>query len=68
MIRKVHQPRWGVRGEVLSNLWPKGANYYTCRALPLFCRKWRGLRIRGKGWACKRDKTIEEAFIFLGWK
>ena len=62
MIRKVHIPRWSVRGEVLANLHPK------CRVLPLFCRKWRGLRLRGKGWACKRDKAIDDAFRFLGWK
>lgn len=68
MIRKVHMPRWSVRGVPLAPFYPKTTNQYNSRVLPLFCRKWRGLRLRGKGWACKRDKAIDDAFRFLGWK
>ncbi len=68
MIRKVHIPRWSVRGVPLATFHPKGTNYWNSRALPLFCRKWRGLRLKGPGWRCKRDKAIDEAFRFLGWK
>jgi hypothetical protein len=68
MIRKVHIPRWSVRGVPLATFHPKDRTSWNCRTSPLFLRKWRGLRIRGKGWQYKRDCAIDEAFRFLGWK
>lgn len=70
--RKVMRPRWPintVEGDPPSATFcPRYLTHFNCRTGHLFLRKWRGLRIRGPGWRCKRDKAIDEAFRYLGWK
>jgi hypothetical protein len=54
VIRKVHIPRWSVRGVPLATFHPKTSTRFNCRTSPLFCRKWRGLRWRGRAMLLRR--------------